>query len=33
MVTDISGELPADAVAQLSASEQNIRLRVLRREY
>ena len=33
MVTDISGELPADAVAQLSASEQNIRVRVLRREY
>ncbi len=33
MVTDIQGELPEDAVDLLVASEQNIRLRVLKREY
>ncbi|MFT0847875.1 phosphoglycerate dehydrogenase [Actinomycetaceae bacterium L2_0104] len=33
MVTDISGELPAGAVELLSLSKQNIRLRVLKREY
>lgn len=33
MVTDIQGELPEDAVELLEASEQNIRLRVLKREY
>ncbi|MCF2705696.1 phosphoglycerate dehydrogenase [Arcanobacterium haemolyticum] len=33
MVTDVSEELPANAVEQLVSSEQNIRLRVLRREY
>ena len=33
MVTDISSELPAEAVEKLSDSHQNIRLRVLKREY
>ena len=33
MVTDLSGELPAHTVQHLSDSEQNIRLRVLKREY
>ena len=33
MVTDISTDLPANAVEQLSSSSQNIRLRVLKREY
>ena len=33
MVTDVSTELPAHAVEHLADSPQNIRLRVLRREY
>ncbi|MGO1593036.1 MAG: NAD(P)-dependent oxidoreductase, partial [Ancrocorticia sp.] len=33
MVTDLSGDLPPNTVEQLAESEQNIRLRVLKREY
>jgi D-3-phosphoglycerate dehydrogenase len=33
MVTDISTDLPEEAVQRLSDSQQNIRLRVLKREY
>jgi len=33
MVTDISSEIPADAVRTLEASPRNIRLRVLRRDH
>ena len=33
MVTDLSGELPPETVNHLDESEQNIRVRVLKREY